>query len=84
MPPKPEYVVALNSLFAQMSDTSVRALVRIACTNIARTYLESATRSLVEDARAEGATWLEIADVFATSERNVRARFDSLHDYGEK
>jgi hypothetical protein len=78
---QPEYIVALNSLVAQMSDSSVPAVIRIAATNIARTYLEAATKSLVDEARDQGATWLEIADVFATSERNIRARFDSLHDY---
>jgi Arc/MetJ family transcription regulator len=79
-----EYIVALNSLVAQIADASQPAVVRIAATNIARTYLEAATRSLVEDAREQGASWLDIADVFATTERNIRARFDAVHDYDEK
>jgi hypothetical protein len=78
---QPEYVVGLNSLVAQMCDTSVPAVIRIAATNIARTYLEAVTRSLVEEALNEGATWLEIADVFATSEKNIRSRFGDLRDY---
>lgn len=80
---QPEYVAGLNSLVGQMFDTSVPAVIRIAATNIARTYLEAVTRSLVEEAREEGATWLEIADVFATSERNVKSRFADLRDYEE-
>ncbi len=80
---QPEYVAGLNSLVAQMFDTSVPAVIRIAATNIARTYLEAVTRSLVEEAREEGATWLEIADVFATSERNIKSRFANIRDYEE-
>lgn len=79
MPTQPEYIVSLNSLLAQMSDASVPTLARIAASTIARTYLEALTIHLVGEAIDGGATWLEIADLFATSEQNVRARFGSLH-----
>lgn len=80
---QPEYVVGLNSLVAQLSDSALPAVDRIAATNIARTYLEAITSALVNEARDDGATWLELARVFATSEQNVKARFASLHDYDD-
>ena len=85
MPPEPESesIVGLRSLVAQITDPSRPAVARIAATNAARSYLEAITRNLVEEARKEGTTWLEIADLFVTSERNVKARFGDLHDYGD-
>ena len=80
--PESESIVGLRSLVAQITDTSQPAVARIAATNAARSFLEAITRNLVEQARKDGATWLEIADLFVTSERNVKARFGDLHDYG--
>lgn len=73
----------LKSLVAQMFDLSSPALTRLQATNMARTYLEAVTRSLIDEAREQGATWREVADLFATSEQNVKARFGPLHDYDE-
>lgn len=84
MATEPESVVGLRSLVAQIADPSVPAVSRIAATNAARSYLEAITRNLVEEARNEGVTWLQIADLFVTSERNVKARFGDLHDYGDE
>ena len=87
MPPEPqaesESIVGLKSLVAQLTDPSQAAVARIAATNAARSYLEAITRNLVEEARKQGATWREIADLFVTSEMNVKARFGDLHDYGD-
>ena len=83
MPTESESVVGLRSLVDQITDTSQPATSRIAATNAARSYLEAVTRNLVEEARKEGTTWREIADLFVTSERNVKARFGDLHDYGD-
>ncbi len=83
MPAEAESLVGLRSLVAQIGDPSIPAVSRIAATNAARSFLEAITRNLVEEARNQGATWLEIADLFATSEQNIRARFGSLHDYDE-
>ena len=85
MPPEsePESIVGLRSLVDQIADPSKAATARIAATNAARSYLEAVTRNLVEMARKEGATWAEIADLFVTSERNVKARFGDLHNYGD-
>jgi hypothetical protein len=80
---EPESVAGLRHLVSQIADPSLPATGRIAATNAARSYLEAVTRNLVELARKEGATWLEIADLFVTSERNVKARFGDLHDYGD-
>ncbi len=67
----------------QIVDPSLPATGRIAATNAARSFLEAITRNLVAEARKEGTSWLEIADLFVTSERNVKARFGDLHDYGD-
>ncbi|MDQ6839190.1 MAG: hypothetical protein M3137_12890 [Actinomycetota bacterium] len=83
MATQPEHLAGLSSLVVQMSDPSRSALSRLAATNIARTYLEAVTASLVNEARQEGVTWLDLAAVFATSEQNVRARFASLRDYDQ-
>ena len=82
-PAEPESVAGLRHLVAQIADPSLPATGRIAATNAARSYLEAVTRNLVEEARNGGTTWLEIADLFVTSERNVKARFGDLHDYGD-
>ncbi len=78
-----ESIVGLRHLVNQIGDPSLPAAGRIAATNAARSYLEAVTRNLVEEARKEGTTWLQIADLFVTSERNVKARFGDLHDYGD-
>ena len=83
MPTESESIVGLRSLVDQITDTTKPAAARIAATNAARSYLEAVTRNLVEEARKEGTTWAEIADLFVTSERNVKARFGDLHDYGD-
>ena len=80
---EPESIVGFKALVAQIVDPSLPATGRIAATNAARSYLEAVTRNLVEEARKDGVTWLEIADLFVTSERNVKARFGDLHDYGD-
>ena len=83
MPTESESIVGLRSLVDQITDTSQPAVNRIAATNAARSYLEAVTRNLVEEARRDGVTWADIADLFVTSERNVKARFGDLHDYGD-
>lgn len=80
---EPESILGLRHLVNQIADTSLPAAGRIAATNAARSYLEAVTRNLVEQARKEGTSWLQIADLFVTSERNVKARFGDLHDYGD-
>jgi len=81
--PEAESIVGLKHLVAQIADRSLSPTGRIAATNAARSYLEAVTRNLVEEARKDGTTWLEIADLFVTSERNVKARFGDLHNYGD-
>ena len=83
MPTESESIVGLKSLVAQLTDPSSPAVARIAATNAARSYLEAITRNLVEEARKEGASWREIADLFVTSEMNVKARFGDLHEYDD-
>lgn len=82
-PPEPESISGFKALVAQIVDPSLPATGRIAATNAARSYLEAITRNLVAEARQSGTSWQEIADLFVTSERNVKARFGDLHDYGD-
>ena len=82
-PPEPESITGFKALVAQIVDPSLPATGRIAATNAARSYLEAITRNLVAEARQGGTTWQEVADLFVTSERNVKARFGDLHDYGD-
>ena len=49
----------------------------------AGSWWPAVTRNLVAEARMNDVSWLEIADLFVTSERNVKARFGDLHDYGD-
>ena len=79
MPRQPEYLVGLESLALQISDASIPAVDRIAAAIISRTYLEAVIANLVTEAREAGATWVEVARLFSTSEQNVKARFGSLH-----
>jgi len=80
---EPESISGFKALVAQIVDPSLPATGRIAATNAARSFLEAITRNLVADARKEGTSWLEIADLFVTSERNVKARFGDIRDYGD-
>lgn len=82
-PQEPESITGFKALVAQIVDPSLPATGRIAATNAARSFLEAITRNLVAEARKGGTSWLEIADLFVTSERNVKARFGDLHDYGD-
>ena len=82
-PVESESIVGLRSLVDQITDPNLPAASRIAATNAARSYLEAVTRNLVEQARTEGTSWAEIADLFVTSERNVKARFGDLKNYGD-
>ncbi len=79
--PEPESITGFKALVAQIVDPSLPATGRIAATNAARSYLEAITRNLVAEAREGGTTWLEIADLFVTSERNVKARFGDIRKY---
>ncbi len=80
---EPESITGFRHLVNQIVDPTLPATGRIAATIAARSFMEAVTRNLVEQARKEGTTWLEIADLFVTSERNVKARFGDLHDYGD-
>ncbi len=83
MPTESESIVGLRRLVTQLTDPAEPPVARIAATNAARSFLEAITRNLVEEARKQGTSWQEIADLFVTSERNVKARFGDLHEYDE-
>jgi len=81
--PEGEAFAALRALIEQLADNDVPAISRITATISVAPYLEAITRTLVDDARADGASWDDIGQAFATSEMNVRARFDSYRTYDD-
>ncbi|MBW3649840.1 MAG: hypothetical protein KY458_04660 [Actinobacteria bacterium] len=71
----------LIRLLDQAADPGGDPLPRVAATVAAKSYLEGLTRHLVDVARESGASWQELADVFATTPANVQNRFDSYRRY---
>ncbi|MDQ3979097.1 MAG: hypothetical protein M3314_06030 [Actinomycetota bacterium] len=82
--PGDETTLGLYRLLAQARDGTTPPLSRITAAIAARTFLESLTRRLVNDAREEGASWEEIAAVFGTSPMNIKARFGDYNRYEDE
>jgi hypothetical protein len=78
-----EVVLALGALIAQMGDTSVPVVSRIAASVQVGPYVEAFTRRLVDEARDGGASWDDLAHAFGTSPQNVKSRFGSYRDYDD-
>lgn len=78
-----ETLAALRSLFEQAADADAPLTNRLTASVAAAPYLEALTRSLVNDARDDGATWDDLAHSFGTTPQNVRARFGSYRSYDD-
>jgi hypothetical protein len=78
-----ESFVALQSLIEQIADNTSPAASRIHATIAAQQFLESLTRTLVDEAIAEGASWDDLAQSFGTSPANVKSRFGALRNYDD-
>jgi hypothetical protein len=76
-----ESFLALRSLLDQLADNESPATARIAATIAAQQYLEALTRTLVDEALEEGATWDDLAESFGTTPANVKSRFGSYRRY---
>ncbi len=76
-----ELVDQLIRLLELAADPAGEPLARISATVATSSYMEGLTRQLVDIAREGGASWQELADVFATTPANVQNRFDSYRRY---
>jgi hypothetical protein len=81
--PHDEVLVALARLINQASETSTPATTRIVSVIQARNYLESLTRRLVNEARDDGTSWEDIAQLFGTSALNAKARYGDYRQYDD-
>lgn len=79
--PHDEVLVALARLIDQASDGSTPATTRIVAVIAARNYLEALTRRLVNEARDDGTSWDDIAQLFGTSAVNAKARYGDYREY---
>jgi len=73
----------LDHCLAQATDEGLPIDGRLASVNIARQYLEGLTREMVGEAREEGRSWDELAEVFGTSAQNLKSRFGSYREYDD-
>lgn len=81
--PQSEALLGLRRLVDQLTDDSTPALARLQAAIGSRSYFEAVTRNVVAEARDEGASWWEIAEVFGTTEQNVQARFGDLRKWDD-
>ena len=72
----------IQRLLAQANDPDNDVMSRIASCNAASGYFEAFTRSLVDEAHDEGATWDELGQMFGTTGANTKARFGAYRRYG--
>lgn len=76
-----ELVDQVIRLLELAADPAGEPLARISAIVSTSSYMEGLTRQLVDTAREGGASWQELADVFATTPANVQNRFDSYRRY---
>jgi hypothetical protein len=82
--PTSEALMGLRRLVDHVADDSIPAIARLQAAVGARSYFEALTRNIVAEAREEGASWFEVAEVFGTTEQNVQARFGDLRKYDDE
>ncbi|MGI9022160.1 MAG: hypothetical protein ACR2HV_02780 [Acidimicrobiales bacterium] len=78
-----ESFVALRSLLDQVADNTSPAASRIHATIAAQQFLEALTRTLVDEALEEGASWDDLAQSFGTTPANVKSRFGTYRTYDD-
>ena len=73
----------LDSCLEQAADEALPLEGRLAAINIARQYLEGLTREMVTEARENGQSWDDLAEIFGTSVPNLKSRFGSYREYDD-
>lgn len=79
-----ELIETVRRMTEQIADDRESALTRLASSIAASQYLETLTRSLVDEAREQGASWDELGSTFGTTGANARARFGSYRRYEDE
>lgn len=79
-----DLVAQLTRLLDQATEAGAPVLPRIATVLAAQPYLDTLLRLLVSEAREEGATWQELADVFVTTPASVKSRFGTYRQYDDE
>ncbi len=78
-----ELVEQISHLLGQAAETEGPVLARITTAIAVGPYLDALVRDLVSEAREQGHSWEEVAEVFATSPANVKHRFGSYRQYDD-
>ena len=79
-----DLVAQLTHLLEQAIDPGTPVLPRIATVLAAQPYVDTLLRLLVGQARDDGATWQELADVFVTTPASVKSRFGTYRQYDDE
>ncbi|MGQ0744180.1 MAG: hypothetical protein ACT4OS_07585 [Acidimicrobiales bacterium] len=78
-----ELVEILRHMIDQLADESESALARVSSAIAVGGYMEALTRSLVAEARSQGASWDDLGHSFGTTGVNVSARFGDYRRYDD-
>ena len=81
--PRQELVEQICHLLGQAADGDGPVLARITTAVAVGPYVDALVRDLVNEAREQGHSWGELAEVFATSPANVKHRFGSYRQYDD-
>lgn len=79
-----ELIETVRRMVDQIADGREAPLERLASSIAAAQYLEALTRSLVDEAREQGASWDDLGSTFGTTGANARARFGSYRRYDDE
>jgi len=79
-----ELIETVRRMTDQIADDREAAVARLSSSIAAAQYLEALTRSLVDEAREQGASWDDLGNSFGTTGANVRARFGSYRRYDDE
>lgn len=78
-----EYLEMIRRLLDQVAEESTEYVPRIAAALATNPYFEAMVRSLVNDARAAGVSWDDLAEGIGTSPANVKARYGNYREYDD-
>ncbi len=81
--PRQDLVEQISHLLGQAVDGDSAVLPRITTAIAVGPYLDALVRDLVTEAREQGHSWEELAEVFVTSPANVKHRFGSYRQHDD-